>query len=334
MHPSEDKHFSIDVHGNTERTIIKDNHAEGIVCAGINSTIKDNELTGEENYPLITVLQEKDSDYYDISGNKLRSLNAGVRAIVINPNVDNLNIKRLSITDNVGVMGGGCVQIQPRNSGITGCSITKVYARGNSFNAGVIASFTIQNNGAGTYAIGEFLSKDNDYKASAQNGFFSDAVITQTKSIDDTFSANLAGSNPATFSGTTVYIENPNFIGNSGGAGNSRSIQYDNTGKVAVINPRFSGIDIYRAESASITEYEERGFTGTTPGISKPSAARVISGYAASGIALAYSTAAPTTGTWAVGDRVENNTPAVGQPKAWRCTVAGTPGTWVSEGNL
>lgn len=37
---------------------------------------------------------------------------------------------------------------------------------------------------------------------------------------------------------------------------------------------------------------------------------------------------------WRVGDRAVNNTPAVGQPKSWVCTVAGTPGTWVSEGNL
>lgn len=44
--------------------------------------------------------------------------------------------------------------------------------------------------------------------------------------------------------------------------------------------------------------------------------------------------AAPTTGTWKVGDRVFNSVPAVGQPKSWVCTVAGSPGTWVSEGNL
>ena len=44
--------------------------------------------------------------------------------------------------------------------------------------------------------------------------------------------------------------------------------------------------------------------------------------------------AAPTDGTWAVGDRMIKETPTVGQPKAWVCTVAGTPGTWVSEGNL
>jgi len=49
---------------------------------------------------------------------------------------------------------------------------------------------------------------------------------------------------------------------------------------------------------------------------------------------VVWKNAAPTTGTWAVGDRCINNVPIVGQPKAWACTVAGTPGTWVSEGNL
>jgi hypothetical protein len=47
-----------------------------------------------------------------------------------------------------------------------------------------------------------------------------------------------------------------------------------------------------------------------------------------------YASAAPTSGTWSVGDRVFNSVPSVGQPKGWLCTVAGTPGTWVSEGNL
>jgi hypothetical protein len=47
-----------------------------------------------------------------------------------------------------------------------------------------------------------------------------------------------------------------------------------------------------------------------------------------------YAVAAPLAGTWNVGDRVFNRVPSVGQPKGWICTVAGTPGTWVSEGNL
>lgn len=49
---------------------------------------------------------------------------------------------------------------------------------------------------------------------------------------------------------------------------------------------------------------------------------------------VAKGTAAPLAGTWARGDRVVNALPTVGQPKAWVCTTAGTPGTWVSEGNL
>lgn len=46
-------------------------------------------------------------------------------------------------------------------------------------------------------------------------------------------------------------------------------------------------------------------------------------------------TAAPTSGTYAVGDRVYNKTAAIptviaDTPTYWYCTVAGTPGTWVA----
>lgn len=47
-----------------------------------------------------------------------------------------------------------------------------------------------------------------------------------------------------------------------------------------------------------------------------------------------YGTAAPSTLRWELGDRVINSAPTVGQPKAWVCSAAGTPGTWTSEGNL
>lgn len=43
---------------------------------------------------------------------------------------------------------------------------------------------------------------------------------------------------------------------------------------------------------------------------------------------IIYSTAAPTTGTWKAGDLAINN--AGTAPFAWKCTVAGTPGTWVA----
>jgi hypothetical protein len=51
---------------------------------------------------------------------------------------------------------------------------------------------------------------------------------------------------------------------------------------------------------------------------------------------LFYGSTAPPLNTlsYLLGDRILNINPIVGQPKAWVCTVAGTPGTWVSEGNL
>lgn len=50
--------------------------------------------------------------------------------------------------------------------------------------------------------------------------------------------------------------------------------------------------------------------------------------------ATVFFNAAMTAGSWLVGDRVQQSVPAVGSPKGWMCTVAGSPGTWVSEGNL
>ncbi len=44
--------------------------------------------------------------------------------------------------------------------------------------------------------------------------------------------------------------------------------------------------------------------------------------------------AAPAAGAWLVGDSVVNDTPVVGQPTGWKCTVAGSPGTWVALANL
>lgn len=45
-------------------------------------------------------------------------------------------------------------------------------------------------------------------------------------------------------------------------------------------------------------------------------------------------TAAPTTGTWARGDRVENSLPSAGGWSGWICTTAGTPGTWKGYGAI
>ena len=56
--------------------------------------------------------------------------------------------------------------------------------------------------------------------------------------------------------------------------------------------------------------------------------------YASSVAGVFYDTIAPLSGNFQRGDRVFNSLPTVGSPKSWVCTVTGSPGTWVSEGNL
>lgn len=52
-------------------------------------------------------------------------------------------------------------------------------------------------------------------------------------------------------------------------------------------------------------------------------------------ICAQLASATPTTGfNSAVGDWIVQSVPVVGSPKGWRCTLAGNPGTWPSEGNL
>lgn len=49
---------------------------------------------------------------------------------------------------------------------------------------------------------------------------------------------------------------------------------------------------------------------------------------------VVFNTTTPATGTWAVGDTTIAINPAAGNPVGWKCTVAGTPGTWVALANL
>ena len=54
-------------------------------------------------------------------------------------------------------------------------------------------------------------------------------------------------------------------------------------------------------------------------------------------VAAAYNAtpmASDTLNQFGKGKRIDNIASAVGSPKGWICTVAGNPGTWVSEGNL
>lgn len=113
-----------------------------------------------------------------------------------------------------------------------------------------------------------------------------------------------------------------------------------------------SAIATFALSVSGCTQLRVGGCALTTTGATAVTAAGVCSGSSidksvywgaaaslmnntATGLSVEWrSNAAPASGTWAVGDRTEQSVPVVGNPKGWRTTVAGTPGTHVSEGNL
>lgn len=325
----------LDLHGNVEFALVTGNIASSVNCAGINAVISNNILnSAESNVSGVLIYQEVNADYYIIKGNRVACAGSSAMGIWVSPTVAGLNIGKLQLEGNNIEAYFGAVRLQPRASGITGCSVETLMVQNNALKSTGTAALLCVNSGAATYSIGEIISSSNVYEALAQDAFgVIGNPVGRTTSIGDTFKANRSGGSVATFAGTDVRLIAPQFIGNTGGAGVSRSVYYDNTGRVDVVSPSYSGVT-YKAELIGPTEYAENGWNAATPTIVNTVGARLVSFYGALGHAVAFGTAAPTTKTWAVGDRVYNQSPAVGQPKSWVCTVAGTPGTWVSEGNL
>lgn len=329
---------SIDCHGNTEFSVITGNIASSINHSGINSIIANNILnSAEANVPGILLFQEINSDYYIITGNKITCAGAAANGIWVSPTTASISIANLTIENNDISSVLAALYIQPRNSGVTGCSAASLSLRNNTFKStGAQAAFLLNINGAATYSITRLVSSGNTYDGAVHDAFtcISGNTITRTISADDIFLANRsAGNGMARFIGVDVDLSNPVFEGNTNGGGNSRGVLYANSGRVTVTNPRFANMT-YKAELSTPTEYVENGWSAATPTILNTAGARLINFYGTLGRATTYGTAAPTTNTWAVGDRVYNQSPSAGQPKSWVCTVAGTPGTWVSEGNL
>lgn len=58
-----------------------------------------------------------------------------------------------------------------------------------------------------------------------------------------------------------------------------------------------------------------------------------VSDYLLGGVREAVRSAIPTTEFWPTGSYVRNSNVASGQPRGWRCTTGGTPGTWAADSN-
>lgn len=173
--------------------------------------------------------------------------------------------------------------------------------------------------GAGYYVVDGFVSY-----GSAGHGIFIDSLETVISNTlvhnagqlsGNTYSGYFIGANSrrVTFNGIVEYCQDV-----KGSVPNKAKYAFENKGKNTTFTSRpmvygmASGAEYF--VDPAVTSY---GFDPSA----QPSR-------------LSYGIAAPTAGTWTAGDRIVRTPPVAGEPKGWVCTVSGTPGTWVSEGNL
>jgi hypothetical protein len=140
------------------------------------------------------------------------------------------------------------------------------------------------------------------------------------------------GSNTVVINGGDYanYPNNDNVLAMNANFANAFSTGF--TQKSTAINCTFSGLATIRGTTTRWVSESCDYNGGVALGTGTPGWAFGLNDTFAS-VTGALS-AAPTVGTWQRGQRAYNPTPTVGQPKSWVCTASGTPGTWVSEGNL
>lgn len=115
-----------------------------------------------------------------------------------------------------------------------------------------------------------------------------------------------------------VHISGNSILNNSGTT-LVTGIQGDdsNTSGYAVIGNLFSGTSAITTQlSTNILNQDQRNILISQDHVIK------------------WGTTFPVAGTWKQGDVMINNHPGSGQPSAWACSVAGTPGTWVPLANI
>jgi peptidoglycan/xylan/chitin deacetylase (PgdA/CDA1 family) len=91
--------------------------------------------------------------------------------------------------------------------------------------------------------------------------------------------------------------------------------------------------ELFWDQGSYMSGYQWQNWTGT-PAV--PTASETQNGllYTETGNAEIRAAAAPTAGAWLKGDRCWNTDPVATKVLGWECTVAGTPGTWVSMNTL
>lgn len=336
VHKDEATVNALDTHGNGEFFTLSNNIVNGgISISSIDTVVKDNIIKESRAVAqAVLVFQEVNSNYYEFSGNTI-TCSSNAIGIYFTPTVASLNTTNLTVHNNIINTVSYCVNLVPRSTSITGCTFGTVSVKNNLMtNTGSSATFYHGLTSGVGFTTTLIDMANNVFKATNYDTVYIQGTVSSTFSSSDKFYGNKNTGYIAQFKGTDTTLLNPYFEGNTGGAGNSRSVDYTSTGTIRCINPVFKNLTFKAELETGVVLYIEQGWYSATPTINNTAGAKLVNFYGTLGRAISYGTAAPTTNTWAVGDRVYNQSPSVGNPKSWVCAVAGTPGTWVSEGNL
>jgi len=245
----------------------------------------------------------------------------------------------------------GCI-IETTTNATLGAQITLQGDNTHVVNTHVYKSGTI---GTGTAFLCFEANQISLIGCSATN--FSEACSfgSSTNVVVDSFLGDTVAVVSLTTTGSGIRVKNSHFIHGGVGASDVAITNFNAAGKnyyegnifdgfhtgiyiadeaVAIfrntsINSGFTGLRI-SGNDFSLLECGGNSWDSTTPW-ELSALDKTVSVYDK---AVTSYVAAPVSLSWAVGDRCYNSAPAVGFPKSWVCTVAGTPGTWVSEGDL
>ena len=216
------------------------------------------------------------------------------------------------------------------NNNVSGCGVN-IYApastaivKGNNIRSGRI---TVMSNPYTAKAIIEGNTVDSAASYGIQVGQLTeslgvDAAIVSNNIVNKSglSGIRLWGCTSGTIIGNRIIDAN---TGNSATSGQSAGIVIYNTYEATIIGNYIANETASGKAKYGIDFIDNRGkylyFNNNIKGMAT---APMLNGY----------TAVPDTGTWSVGERVANMTPASGQPKAWSCTVAGTFGTGTEAG--
>lgn len=284
------------------------------------------------NTPAVELYSPRDCDYMRVRNCDVQSA-PGKDAVAWLPRNSIGVAHTVDVVEITGVIRSGAsgITIKPISSTDTNSTINRLVVNADVKAGGSSSAVTVIKQSTASVQIND-ASFDGRFYAGANNGVTLSGAATGTLRVRGSLYTGLNLAKPidvASF--TDVTLDGATLEG----ATPYRS-SFTNTGKLVMRNVKVVGGSsvggIYATAGPSEALVENLTLSGVTgtPGLP----ARTYHAKTATGQVVGMGTAAPTTGTWAVGDEIKNRTPAVGSPKGWVCTVAGTPGTWVSTGNL